>query len=604
MKLTYTGTPLVVKISDIIEVVSEYDTVEPTLYRSTASPVNLPWPNKPKVYSNDWVVEDNINSCFKKFYENLAYLNLLGKKYIGDVTEYYGYLGNQPTIIDGVTACPVWTWEDTDCTTANPLNTVTWGDVFLSDQPQENGRYANCGTWEQQDCKNAKISPNCTQKYCVEWNWRQRKRANTSEPITWADAKCTGVYNKKWIYEPCEIGTITVCDEGIWNVNISGLNRFYNNISPTFTTRCFYNGVASRNNILYTVQNTQIKLLSSDYTATYFDYLNTLDGVTSFVELKNICLDSSGKLYVLDKILSQVAVYIYDREAPGSNFKLLINWGGVGTLDTKNKFFSPNDIHLDKQDSVWVTDTGNNCIKHYSNSGTWLNTIFDETLKTNTPLSVAVDSDKNIHVLTNKNIRVYSYAGTFLREYEFSNIIKGSVPVRINASYNREILYVVFDKQVLKFFKNGVFAGYVIQEKENVYNITGIYHDEFRNILITNDDKILKYPDLMTLKSFKGTLPANYWQLNDLLIHKEEYIQNWVYTKSFERLWDNIELFKNTLHYTTQKCKQYKSPIYDKTKMTVGQNEIVTTAVINRILGYLWSNFYQILEFYDPSCID
>ena len=108
----------------------------------------------------------------------------------------------------------------------------------------------------------------------------------------------------------------------------------------------------------------------------------------------------------------------------------------------------------------------------------------------------------------------------------------------------------------------------------------------------------------MTIKRLKGTLPSNYWSLDDILIHKEEYIQNWVYTKSFQRMWDNIEIFRNTLLFDSTTCKGYKPPVHGKEKMIIGQNEIVTSTVINRVLGYLWDNFNTLLDYFDPSCTE
>jgi len=606
--LTYSTVPLKVELPDIVEVLLEYDTVSPAQYRTASTRLQLPWPDSPRVYSNDWVIDDNINSCFKKFFDNLEYLNSRGQIYNNTALEYFGYLGSLPTVIGEVSSCPVWTWEDVECSFIDENEQqIVWNDVYLAELENErSGRFASCGTWQQQECTFTKINPVCLEKYCTNWNWRQRKLKNADFPITWAQAKCTGVFNKRWYFEPCDTsrGAVTVCDEGVWNVNIPGLDRFYNFISnPKIINRCAYNGIVSKNNILYVVQNTQIKLLSSDYTATYFDYRNTLDGVTQFANLKNICLDSQNKIYVLDSILSQVAVYTYSRNEPGDDFKLFVNWGGFGTATTPNKFLNPNDIHIDQFDTVWISDTGNNCIKHFSNSGAWLKTIQDEQFIEAPPLSVAVDSKQNLHVLTVKGIYVYTYNGEFLFKYDFQGLTTtGFIPRRINTSFNREIIYIASNQHVLKFFNNGVFSGIIVQDKPFVDNITSIYHDEYRNLLITNGDKILKFPDLMVLSSIKGPLPASYWQLNDILIHKDEYIQNWVYTKSFERMWDNIELFRGTLHYTDKGCTFYRPPVHDKSKMIVGQNEIVTASTINRVLGYLWDNFYTLVKYFDLSC--
>jgi hypothetical protein len=313
-------------------------------------------------------------------------------------------------------------------------------------------------------------------------------------------------------------------------------------------------------------------------------------------------MDSQNKIYVLDSILSQVGVYTYEPDTPGDDWVLFTNWGGYGTAISTNQFSNPNDIHIDQLDNVWVTDTGNSCVKHFSNTGTWINTIIDDELKLNAPLSVAVDSQKYVHILTNKEIRVYDYSGNYIRNYSYSEYVSNSAPIKINTSYNREIIYFALTKQVVKFFRNGVFAGYIIKEKENLPPITGLYQDEYRNLLITAGDRILKYPDLMTQKLIKGKTPV-FWSLNDILINKEEYVQNWVYTRSFQRMWDNIEMTRNTLLYdNTNPCKTYKAPLYGKEKMIIGQNEIVTSTVINRVLSYLWENYKTLIDYFDPNC--
>ena len=106
----------------------------------------------------------------------------------------------------------------------------------------------------------------------------------------------------------------------------------------------------------------------------------------------------------------------------------------------------------------------------------------------------------------------------------------------------------------------------------------------------------------MVLKSIKGPLPKSYWPLSNLFIHKDEYVQNWVYNKSFQRLWDNIELFRGSLYFNETNCKGYKPPTHSKEQIIIGQNEIVTSAVVNRSIEYLWSNFESLLSYFDPNC--
>ena len=596
----------IARFSNIIQVVSDYDDVSPTEYRSSITSLQLPWANKPQVGSNDWVTEDNFNSTIKKFYENLEYLETRGRNYQTEVSDYFGYLGVQPSVNrPGVTACDVWTWEDANCL-ISPLDyDITWRDVLSGETTLDDGSLKSCGTWKQQQCFDRDFNPTCFGRYDIKWQWKALKAANSTQLVTWRDTSCTagGELAKRWVYEPSTNTFLVPCNEGLWNVNIPKLDSYYDPIAiPGVQSRCIYYGVASKENKLYLAQKTQIKLLSSDYNAFYYSNLDKIDNVNGFSDLKNICLNSVGYIYILDGILNQVAVYNYEPDTLGDDWRLLTQWGGFGTTNAPNKFSSPNDIHIDQLDNVWVCDTGNGCVKTYSDLGTWIRTVTDEQLKLTPPLSLCVDFQQQVHILTNKNIRVYSYTGQFLFEYSYNTHVT-TEPRKINTSYNRDVIYLACESEVVKFFRNGVFFGTIVSNKENANNINGIYQDEFRNLLVLTNDKILKYPDLMNLVMLKGNLPSNYWQLNDLLIHEEEYVQNWVYNKSLQRMWDNIEIFRNTLFYSAEiGCKAYKSPIHSKDKIVIGQNELVTAAVVNRVLGYLWDNFLTLIDYFDPDC--
>jgi hypothetical protein len=595
-------TPITTVLPGVIEILDQYDDVRPENYRSIQTPIELPYPKKIQIAANDWVVADVFNSCMEKFYKNLEYLESRGFVYTGSYSDYFGWLGPRSlTLVPGLlSACPQYTWEDINCNI--PTNDqITWIDMSATDT--FTGIHANCGTWLQQTCGTKKISPTCNGLYGLNWDWKSRKEANAEAPIVWRQTRCSsGAYPKRWYYEPSEDIQILVCDEGIWNVNIPKINQFYsaNEVTNCRVQRqCVYQGVASRNNILFAAQTTQIRVLSSDYSAEFFSYENLFDDVTALSNIKNICIDSEGKIIVLDSDLVQVAIY---KIVDGKIWEPFITWGGVGTANSRNRFFAPNDVHVDQFDNIWVTDSGNKCVKKYSNTGTWLNTIQNTEFTETPPISICIDSQNNIHVLTNKEIIVYNNTGTYLYSYDYKQFVSGQV-VRINSSYNREVIYLCTDTQVVKFFRNGVFNGYIIQEQGCVNNITSVYQDEFRNLLVTSNDKILKFPDLMTLTNLKGQLPSYYWKLEDLYIHPDEYVQNWVYNKALQRLWDNIEMFRSTLLYTDNTpCSKYRSPKYQKNEIVIGQNEIVTSVVVNRALSYLWENFITLIDPLDPSC--
>jgi hypothetical protein len=596
--------------TDIIQVLPFYDTVSPNEYRTADEILILPYQNQPAVGSNDWITDDNINNCFKQFYENLEYLDSRSKIYNNSPKEFFGYLGSIPSNLEEGNLSYKWTWEDADCLNSLLDYTITWRDFLSAESYIDNGKFflSGLGVWENQECSSSVISPNCTGRGtlsgtdCVAWSWFARKSTSTDNLITWVDTASSNNYAKPWRFEICPSDLSIICDTGTWNVNIPGCDLFYPDYAvPSVQARCNYRSIISKENKLFLAQKTQVRLLSSDKNATFYNNRSSFDDVINFSNIECVRLDSEGKIFILDSILSQVAVYKFTPGALGGDWKLITNWGGAGS--SKYRFSNPQDIHIDQLDNVWVTDTNNNSIKHYSNTGTWLKTIKDDDFKENGVLSVCVDSQKFLHVLTYKEIRVYSYEGNFLFAYDYSTSITTNTPRKINTSYNREIIYFATDRQVLKFFRNGVFCGYIIENKNDVYNITDIFHDEYRNLLITNNDKILKYVDIMEQIKLRGLRPSNYWSLNDIFIHKEEYIQNWVYTKSFQRMWDNIEFFRNSMFYSnTDVCKKYTLPIHSKDKMIIGQNEIVTSTTINRVMGYLWDNLITLLNYFDPNC--
>lgn len=594
--------------TDIVKIIEYYDTIDLENYRTQKTPLTLPWPTVPKIASNEWVNEDNINAVIKKFYSNLEYLNTRGRSYNDGPDEFYGWLGTLPEVIN---VCPVYTWEDLDC--LNGGTSIKWEDVQKIDPNfptiTTTGILASCCSWEQHICKPQVQNPDRLGKYCIDWKWKTRKSNVSTLPITWNSTKANRAYNKKWRFEPCTTrdGSVligTACDEGMWQVNINKLDTYYDPITNcTSVPRCVYRDIVSKNNLLYVALTNEIKVLSSDYSATFVTSKMLIDETFAFKDIRGLALDSTGKLFVLDGTLNRVASYIINLTDP-MPFELFLSWGGYGTSKSTSKFSRPNDICIDTLDNIWIADTGNKCLKQYSNTGTWIQTIIDDTLRNNPPISMTVDSENNIHTLLKDKIRIYKPNGEFYFEYTFTNIVTDNTqPLKINSNYNKEIIYIVFNNKVLRYFKTGIFAGYLIDEKECATNLQDAYQDEFRNTLVISNDKILKYVDIMNIQNIVSSLPKTYWTLNDLLIHKDEYVQNWVYNKTFQRLWDNIEILRNSLMYKTGTCKEYKPFKYDKDQILVGQNEIVTSAVINRNIEYLWENLQTLLDYFDPNCI-
>jgi hypothetical protein len=469
--------------------------------------------------------------------------------------------------------------------------------------------------WIDYNCSNTVLNPLCVGKYCEKWSWSARRSDTGIDRITWRNTKKGNSYEATW-REPtltctgaviadkinCNINTAPF----VWNVNIPGIDYYYNDVlnkTPSPNT-CSFTSMYSRNNILYLSTSTGIQILSSDYNATpVIPTINASDlKLKAFGNISGLTLDSVNKLYVLDKL--QNKVFCYKIDLVNKKTILFTDWGNLGGRKAQTRLNNPNDIYIDYEDYVWVTDTGNACIKKYSNTGAWLATYIDDTNTgySNPPLSLTLDSSNYLHVLTNNGVFVYDNAGNYQFNYTF-NQYTTLTPKKIITNFNKEITYILFDNIVLKYFRNGVFAGYAISNVPGLSGMSAIYHDEFRNLLVTFGENIYKDIDLMKLHTNTGDLSDLYWSLNDILINKEEYIQNWVYNKTFHRLWDNIEMIRNTIIFgTAGYCSEYTPPPHSKDKILIGQNEIVTSTVINRNISYLWDNYSSLLKYFDPNC--
>jgi hypothetical protein len=94
--------------------------------------------------------------------------------------------------------------------------------------------------------------------------------------------------------------------------------------------------------------------------------------------------------------------------------------------------------------------------------------------------------------------------------------------------------------------------------------------------------------------------------MDEIYIEKDEYVQDWVYNRSFSRMWDNIEIVRRSITgviYEIEDAQGQSKSIHigftpeqynllfslkDKEEIFIGVNEIVTADSINRCLKMLF----------------
>lgn len=573
-------------LANILEIVSEFDTVKPNLYKTSLTPLSLTFREAPKISPNEWLESDLANAVFEHFHVTLQELIDYTTLYV-NVSKMYGqlcpeYIINKKTSIPN----PVYNWQDLGAegvTTWDNLKTNTIVDGI---------------SWNAhaQEISQTQTNPSCIQKHCLDWRWRFRTKDSTSSQTTWRKTRKGGALAKKWRKEKCEKDNIELnCFRTEWKLETlkETPDFIYSN------SRCNLIDVDVLPSGHYVIAHpTEFNVLSDDSYGTLLARESIADDEYAFQEIVAAKITSEQKIVVLDKKLSKVCVY--DLETSPYRIIPFVQWGGFGGLQDPRGFNSPSDLYVDFEDAVWVCDTGNKCVKKLSMLGVHYFTINDIEFETNPPLSICCDSNLNFHVLTKTKVVVFDRNGKFLTNYNLSTEVRQ--PLKIQSSFNKECIYITHLNGLIKYFRTGTIC-YSILSHEDARSYGGLHQDKFRNLLITCNTILYKIADLQKIQETKLTIPSSYlWALDDIKIAKEEYVQPFVYLKSFHRLWDNIELLRNSLFYDQTGCKQFVPPTYSKEDLIIGQNEIVTNAVFNRLCDYLWTNISSLFPYFGINC--
>lgn len=595
--------------NDTIEIVPSFDVVNEKYFLTSLTPFELTYNTQPKLSPNEWAIADNVNSILEKIYTTIEDLNKYTILY-QKTNKLYAWIGPslrtpqekfQETLASE--QFPVNIWADLECNESNTEDekNATWAAFECK---QKTTKY----TWEYHYCEGGqeKIDPTCLQRHCLDWRWKSRKQGAGSFNVTWKQTKKGRSLQKRWSYERCEYDSeILNCNRDTWK--ISTIDPLYYPIPSSYSvSRCLIIDVEfyPKTEQIIIAHPTEISLIDNDYSGTNIARKGIADETFTFQNIVGMGITSEGKVVTLDGTLCRISVF--DISTDPQQFKLFNAWGTYGTAENPRGFNKPQDIHIDQYDSVWITDTGNKRIKKLSILGKHTLTIYHKDFEITPPLSVCVDSKLNVHCLVTDGVLVFDQYANYLFKYYFPAEIYDVK--KINVSYNREMIYVSYEAGIAKYFRTGLLAYYLLNDiicgdSIALKGFKSVSQDKYRNLYLSVGDKIIKSPDLQQIIELKAKTPTDiYWSLEELKIHKEEYIQPWVYLKAFHRLWDNIEIMRNALSYEPTGCKSYTKPKFKKEDLVIGQNEIVTNAVINRLSEQLWANLSSLFKYFDPNC--
>jgi hypothetical protein len=342
-------------------------------------------------------------------------------------------------------------------------------------------------------------------------------------------------------------------------------------------------------------------------------------------KIKDFAVDrDSFSFFVLDSDSHKVIKYniegfLTDDNILQNKIKYVDTVGGFGDF-TENTFFNfPQSIDV-YNSHLFVLDSSNGCVKKFDTELNWVTTyrLIRDFLSAY-PVHISHDFSGNMYVLTDKNL-IYKYDSNFQN--------KVTIPLdAIDSAYetykkivfspsNNNIMYVISDKNVYKKLISrpdediGKYLTYLYRVRtEEAY--TGfaslLSQDEsadynFTFSKSTNGGKLNVWEDSINLFDVLGTNNFDIYTLEEIIINKEEYLQNWVFNKAIAKILTNHMRLRDQItgkfvakrdikDNVTFRGTRYFQPAELATlefehnaTFYVGMNEIFQNIIVNRCL--------------------
>jgi hypothetical protein len=289
----------------------------------------------------------------------------------------------------------------------------------------------------------------------------------------------------------------------------------------------------------------------------------------NFQGINSLYLDTTNNnLYVCD--LSANTIYKYNANGFLTDTTILQNVliydrsiGGYGGFDDRIFFSKPNGLYAFNS-YLYVLDSGNSCIKQYDLNLNWINThrLFRDFANTS-PLSIMFETlSGSALVLTDTN-SIYRYDNSFNTktvinlpvlsasgEY-YSNIIPSTT--------DSNIFYITTNKNVYKRFVTdpsfavGPYLTYLygVNTSENIKSFISFANNSNDNNLIfsTYEGRGLfsLYCDNLNLESILANINFDVYSPKDVLIDRDEYVQNWIFNKAIAKFHTNHERLRDQI---------------------------------------------------------
>jgi len=390
--------------------------------------------------------------------------------------------------------------------------------------------------------------------------------------------------------------------------------------------------------------NTALRAYNFDFSGTYFDNVYTTSEVNPGfgVIFKSLTALAANETYLfaVDSKLNQIIKYDIsgfstDNNVLRNNLIYVDSIGNFGTSFSKSEFNSPRGIAV-YNNILQVLDSGNLCVKEYDLNFNWIQTYrLNVDLASSYPIDIGIDYTGRSYILTNDNF-IFRYSNNFQSKEKFDlNIFKLE-----NESFNK----IVFSKNNTNVFylasNRNIYKRFVSDPNDNIgkyllylfkYDVPNEIITAFgstsaigcdKNLVFTkfgNTGKFGLFYDNLNLYDILAVRNFDVYNYDELVINKDEYLQNWIFNKTISKIIINHMRLRDQIIGKFLAVKDNRgNPIFRGSRYLlpfelnsiyfeqdlsfyIGANEIVSNNIINRAFNKIFDIQSLLLNVLKPD---
>lgn len=306
-----------------------------------------------------------------------------------------------------------------------------------------------------------------------------------------------------------------------------------------------------KNKYFYVLDDKIFRVFNYDNHAIEIEFKNKSELIGFFIDPKSITVsDDEISIFVADSIRNKIYRFDFDFSDPLTPiFGLVLSLGSYGSLNDAGKFDYPSEIHY-YNDNIFVLDYNNNCVKQYTRDLSWVHTYYDNILKGDQIQNIAIHPTGLLYIITKSyKIHIFDIFGeSVIKTIQLYELNTLDEVVKISFDENGEFLYVLTKKSVFKYSAVGEYVTSVILPDLAGSYLSSAYYSKYRSMNFATSNYIIRVQDFVEIFKIGNGLEADYWNLDQILLKKEQFAQDTTYNSALIKIAQNLKTLRNTIN--------------------------------------------------------